>query len=187
MAASPTPMTGTLPPVEECQALHTGDSGCGSDCDGEPAHVDLRAATPALSPFGAAAQTGSWTRLQGSDAKLARPSVEWGGAAAFHRSPAVPAEGYPLARASFDLGPRLGKPENSRQVSGVARESGRIPPGLPSPHTGGPFPVYACMRGPSDPPPSPPSVPQSTTSCRWQLTQRCAAGWRSTPQSQTAA
>ncbi|KAL4444636.1 hypothetical protein ABPG77_002453 [Micractinium sp. CCAP 211/92] len=113
-------MTGTLPPVEECQALHTGDSGCGSDCDGEPAHVDLRAATPALSPFGAAAQTGSWTRLQGSDAKLARPSVEWGGAAAFHRSPAVPAEGYPLARASFDLGPRLGKPENSRQVSGVA-------------------------------------------------------------------
>lgn len=115
-------MTGTLPPVEECRSLHS-DSACGSDCDGEPAHVDLRAATPASSPFvGAAAQTGAWNKPQSVDVKLARPSVDWGGAAAFHRSSAVPPEGYPMARASFDLGPRLGKPENSRQVSGVASE-----------------------------------------------------------------
>lgn len=118
-------MTGTLPPLEECRSLQAPDSACGSDGDGEPAHVDLRAATPASSPFGAAAQTSAWMRPPGADVKPARPSVDWGGAAAFHRSPAVPPEGYPMARASFDLGPRLGKPENSRQVSGVASESKR--------------------------------------------------------------
>ncbi|KAL4427690.1 hypothetical protein ABPG75_001779 [Micractinium tetrahymenae] len=113
-------MTGTLPPLEEWRSLHTGDSTCGSS-DGEPAHVDLRAATPASSPFGAAAQSGGWTKPPTADVRPSRPSMDWGGAGtAFHRATAVAPDGFPLTRASFDLGPRLGKPEASRQVSGVA-------------------------------------------------------------------